>query len=241
MKDIVIIGLEIVIGLLSAYLLYYARQKGKNQADKEDLKKLTEVVEDIKKKNNEEIELLKAKLSILTDKKVQLFSEEKEALIIFFSQLNKWIWESLNLYLNEYNHTNYKDLSDRLTIMRDAFNQTNVSFAKVQLLVKDNDLILAGHQAISETLNLHHFNENLVQRLLRTLSSEKIFDDQLTSGKIDLKNSCMSDFYMKVAIDNEAEKKAVWEEYLAKNNDMFSTAIKKTNSFKDKAKKYLNA
>lgn len=66
--QLIIIFLQIAIGLLSAYLLYYAQQKGKNQADKEDLKKLTEVVEEVKKKNNEEIELLKANLSLLTDR-----------------------------------------------------------------------------------------------------------------------------------------------------------------------------
>ncbi len=149
MTDIVIIALEIIIGLLSAYLIYYAQQKGKNQADKEDLKKLTTIVEDVKKKNSEEIELLKANLSVLTDREKQIFSEEKEAIIIFFSQLHKWIWDSLNIYLNEYNHSNYKELSDRLIIMRDAYNQTNVSFAKVQLLVKDETLIKAGHDAMS--------------------------------------------------------------------------------------------
>lgn len=62
--QLIIIILQIVIGLLSAYLLYYAQQKGKNQADKEDLRKLTVIVEEVKKKNNEEIELLKANLSL---------------------------------------------------------------------------------------------------------------------------------------------------------------------------------
>ena len=45
-----IITLQIIAGLLSAYLIYYAQQKGKNQADKQDLKKLTEIVEDVKQK-----------------------------------------------------------------------------------------------------------------------------------------------------------------------------------------------
>lgn len=237
---IIVIILQAAIVLLVAYLSNYANQKGKNLADKEDLKKLTEIVETVKKKNIEEIELLKANLSILTDKKSQLFSEEKEAIIIFFSQLHKWIWDSLNIYLNEYNHTNYKDLSDRLIIMRDAYNQTNVSFAKVQLLVKDNDLINLGHEAIVETLKLHHFKENLIQRLSWTLSGEKILVDQIISGKMDLKSSGLSDFYMTQAKDREAEKKAVWDEYLAKHKDTFATAIIKANNFKDKAKIYLN-
>ena len=240
MTDIVIIALEIIIGLLSAYLIYYAQQKGKNQADKEDLKKLTVIVEDVKKKNNEEIELLKANLSVLTDKEKQIFSEEKEAIIIFFSQLHKWIWDSLNIYLNEYNHSNYKDLSDRLIIMRDAYNQTNVSFSKVQLLAKDETLINAGHEAIIETLKLHHFKENLIQRLSSSLAWEKILVDQITSGKADLtKLPELRDFYVTQTKDKEAEKKEIWNEFLVKNKDIFGAALQKINIFKNLAKKYL--
>lgn len=241
MTDIIIITLEIIVGLLSAYLIYYAQQKGKNQADKEDLKKLTEVVEDVKRKNNEEIELLKANLSILTDKKAQLFTEEKEAIIVFYSQLNKWIWDSLNLHLNEYNHTNYTELSNKLIQIREAYNSTNVAFAKVQLLVKDENLIKAGHEAIMETLKLHHFKEGLMQQLTTTLAWEKGMVESLLSNKEDLgKLPELRDFYKEQAQKRDAEKKAVWEEYLQKNQEFFGNAIKKINSFKDLAKKYLN-
>jgi len=238
--DILIIILEIIIGLLSTYFIYYARQKGKNQADKNDLKKLTIIVEDVKKKNNEEIELLKANLSILSDKKIQLFSEGKEAIIVFYAQLHKWIWDGLNIHLNEYDHSNYNDLKERTIKIRDDHNHTNVTFSKVQLLVNDDDLINAGHEAIIETLKLHHFKENLMDRLLFVLSWEKTLIDEITSGKTDLKtHSELSDIYQKSAKEKEAEKKVIWDEYLAKNQDMFGAAIKKIIEFRYKAKKYL--
>ena len=96
------------------------------------------------------------------------------------------------------------------------------------------------HEAISETLKLHHFKESLIQRLSWSLLGEKIIADEITSGKVDFNNSMLSGFCMSQAKNREAEKKAVWEEYLAKNNDVIGTAIKKANDFKGKAKKYLH-
>jgi hypothetical protein len=239
--QLIIIFLQIVIGLLSAYLLYYAQQKGKNQADKEDLKKLTVIVEEVKKKNNEEIELLKANLSLLTDREKQIFGEEKQAIIDFFAQLNTWIWDSLNIYIHEYNHSNYQEISSRLITMRDAYNQTNVTFSKVRLIVTDEELIKAGHEAIMKTLELHHFKEGLLKRLVSTLSWEKILVDQIVNKEVDFRTmtSDLRDFYQRQAEKHEKDKKAITDEYYAKNQDIFNPAIGEVNNFKDKAKVYL--
>jgi hypothetical protein len=233
--------LQIVIGLLSAYLLYYAKQKGKNQADKEDLRKLTEIVEEVKKKNNEEIELLKANLSLLTDREKQIFGEEKQAIIDFFAQLNTWIWDSLNIYIHEYNHANYQDISTRLIAMRDAYDQTNVTFSKVQLIATDKDLIKSGHNAIMKTLELHHFKEGLLIRLSSTLSWEKILIDQIVNKQIDFRTMTgeLCDFYQRQAEKHEKDKKEIINEYFAKHKDFFNPAIEEVNNFKDKAKEYL--
>lgn len=239
--QLIIIFLQIVIGLLSAYLLYYAQQKGKNQADKEDLKKLTEIVEEVKKKNNEEIELLKANLSLLTDREKQIFGEEKQAIVDFFAQLNTWIWDSLNIYIHEYNHANYQDISTRLIAMRDAYNQTNVSFSKVQLIATDKDLIKNGHDAIMKTLELHHFKERLLKRLSSTLGWEKILVDQIVNKEVDFRTITteLREFYQRQAEKYEKDKKAITDEYFAKNQEIFKPAIDKVNNFRDLAKQYL--
>ncbi|MBW8325136.1 MAG: hypothetical protein K0M50_10270 [Prolixibacteraceae bacterium] len=239
--EMTIIILQIVIGLLTAYLIYYAQQKGKNQADKEDLRKLTEIVEDVKRKNNEEIELLRANLSLLTDREKQIFNEEKQAIVIFFAQLNTWIWDSLNIYIYEYNHSNYQEISSRLIVMRDAYNQTNVAFSKVRLIVTDEEVIKAGHDAIIKTLELHHFKEGLLKRLVSTLSWEKILVDQIVNKEVDFRTmtSDLRDFYQRQAEKHEKDKKEITDEYFAKHNDIFKPALGEVNSFKDKAKVYL--
>jgi hypothetical protein len=239
--QIVILILQIIIGLLSGYLIYYAQQKGKNQADKEDLKKLTEIVEEVKKKNNEEIEMLKANLSLLTDKEKQIFEEEKESIILFFSQLNTWIWDSLNIYINEYNHANYQDISTRLINMRDAYNKTNVYYSKVRLIVNDKDLLNSGHEAIMKTLELHNFKEGLLQRLVSTLSWERILVDQIVNKQIDFRTMTtdLRDFYQRQAEKNEKEKKEITDTYYAHHSEYFGTTMEKINDFRTKAREYL--
>jgi len=237
-----IILLEIIIALLGTYLVYYARQKGKNQADKEDLKKLTETIEEVKYKYTKENELLRANLNILTSKKNILFNEEKEAIIKYFGQLNKWIWDGLNVQVVDYNHTNFHELSERLINMRDDHNKTNIEFAKVQLLVKNEELIKIGHETNLKTLELHHFTESIIKSLQRILSWEKIRVDQFTSKDFDFNKLSveMKDFYQNQAKDREVEKKQIIDKYFEKHQEFFSPVIQLRDQFKELGKKYLN-
>jgi len=242
MSDFWIILLEIIIALLGAYLIYYARQKGKNQADKEDIAQITKNVEEIKHKYSEDIEMLKAELSLIINKKSILFTDEKEAIIQYFAQYNKWLWDGLNVHITEYNHTNFHQLSDKLIKMRDDYNQTNIAFAKLQLLVNNEELINKGLDANIATLKLHHFEETLIQKMERTLSWEKIMINQITNKEFDFRNAPkdLQDFFIKQAEDNKAELKKINDEYFQEHPKCFDPAIKLRNEFKNMSKKYLN-
>jgi len=126
--------------------------------------------------------------------------------------------------------------------MRDDHNQTNIAFAKVQLLIKDSDLVQLGHDTNMKTLELHHFKESLIKRLQSALSWEKILVDQFTSKDFDFNR--LSDetksFYQDQAKEREAERKAVIDEYFEKNSEHFNPAIKLRNEFMAKAQEYLN-
>ncbi|HET6991776.1 MAG TPA: hypothetical protein VFJ43_10650, partial [Bacteroidia bacterium] len=171
----------------------------------------------------------------------QIFSVEKESIIVFFAQLNTWIWDSLNIYIYEYNHSNYGDISQRLIIMRDAYNQTNVAFSKVRLIVDDSELVKAGHDAIKKTLALHHFAEGLLKRLSSTLGWEKILVDQIVNKQVDFRNITteLRDFYKEQAKQHEADKKEITDEYFAKHSEHFQPVMEAENGFKIIATKYL--
>jgi hypothetical protein len=241
MNTTILIIFQILALVLTAYLIYYAREKGKNQASKDDLKELTKIVEDVKKENLKELELLKANLLVFSDKEKQIYSEEKEATIIFFAQLNNWIWDSLNIYIYEYNHSNYQEIASRLILMRDNYNKTNVTFSKVKLIVDDEELIMAGHEAISKTLKLHHFVEGLLQRLSSNLGWEKIMVNRVLNKEIDFLtlSGNMQDYYKNEAKSNSTERKIITAEYFSQHNETFDPAINSINNFKTLAKKYL--
>jgi hypothetical protein len=241
--EVTIIILQVLVGALGAYILFYAQQKGKNLADKQDLRNITQIVEEIKKNNTAEIELLKNNLDFISSRKLEVFSEEKEALVGFYAQINTWLWEGLNARLNEYNHTNYSDLSDKLVSMRDMYNKTNIAFSKVQLLISENELIMAGHYAIKEVLNLHHFVEGLYFKLKRNLASEKIAIDQLFDKKFDFKSlpKEFQQFQMDQATERNKERVEILETYHSKHSDFFNPALKLVYDFQGLATDYLRS
>jgi hypothetical protein len=241
--ELTIIILQVIAGLISAYLLFFAQQKGKNLADKQDLHHLTEIVEEIKKNKSNEIEILKASLDFIKSRKLEVFSEEKIALVDFYAQINTWMWDSLNARLNEHNHTNYLQISDKLVFTRDMYNKTNIAFSKVQLLISDNDLIVAGHRAITEVLKLHHFVEGLYLKQKLNLASEKGAIDLLFDKKFDFKQlpKEIQDFQMQQASDRKKEREEILETYNSKHGEFFNPAMNAVYTFQGLATAYLRS
>ena len=70
-------------GLLGAGLMSYFSEKGKNKAIKEDLGKMTQIVEGIKLTYSKENEELKAQLNLLVSKQNSLHADVKRAVFEF--------------------------------------------------------------------------------------------------------------------------------------------------------------
>lgn len=236
-----IIAIQIIVGLLTVSLIYYVQQKGKNQADKEDLRDLTEIIEDVRHKYAKENELLKSSLSLFTSKQNILFTEGKNAIIEFYSNLNKWLWHNLNISAHEYNLTNFTELSSRLLAMRDNYNDTNISFGKIQILANDENLIEAGHDAIMDTLYLHQFIEKTIKDLQLILSTDKYLLDTFCSkeSKFDQLSPEIKSYFEKKANDSANDKMKVVDNFLNEKSALFSKAMNKRNVFRDLAKNYL--
>lgn len=171
---IITLGLNLFIGLYVLYLKEYFGKKGENLADKEDLEELTTIVEDVKSKFQEENEILKTNLGIIANKRNLIFSEQKQCIIDFSTELNIWIWDALKINVFEYGHNNHFDLADKIIKLRDQYNKVQIAYSKVQLLVDSPDLVSKGHEAVTETLKLHNFVDLKVSGLKRNLSWERI-------------------------------------------------------------------
>ena len=236
-----IILLQIIITFLGAFLFKYIKQKADNQADKEDLKKLTTIVEEVKKKNNEEVELLKTNLDIISNREKEIFNEEKLAIIDFFTQLNRWIWGSMNVYLNDFNHTNYKNIDNDIDEIRNSYKETQIAYGKVKLLISDKDLIIKGHYLIKNTLELHHFVEEKLQRLKDTLSYERTLVDQITRKGFDFEKMSdeMKDFYKSSSKENKKERDEILNEFYVGHSENWDKVVNELQVFQDSANEYL--
>ena len=232
--------IEIVIGIISAYLLYYVHKKGQNQADKEDLKKLTEIVEDVKMKNNIEIESIRANLSLLTDRGKQIFSEEKDSIIVFFAQLNTWIWESLNNNIDDYTISNFDDIPNKLIHMQDDYNKTKVTFSKVVLIINNSELVSKGKEAINTTYQLHIYRTAYLKELYKIINQIKESKTELakTYGNEEDAENYIAQYGI-IYNKSISAKVEIMKEYNVKNIVLFDTAIISVAIFKESAQNYL--
>lgn len=241
MTNLFIILLEIIIGLTSAYLIYYVRKKGQNQADKEDLKNLTVIVEDVKMKNSKEIESIKANLSLLTDRSKQIFSEEKDSIIVFFAQLNTWIWGCLNVCLNDYNALKSEDIPRKLIELKDAYNKTNVAYAKVTLIINDKVIVETGREAINKTFDLHELRENILIKLHGNFQNLNKVNEDIADFKDEYMPNPSTHIDTLIAFSNSFDINRI--KLITDNNGrylvLFDTAMEAVNAFKDSAQKYL--
>lgn len=230
MTNPILITIEILIILIYPFVVTYFNQKAKNQADKEVLKKLTVIVEDIKKENTLQI-----------DRGKQIFSEEKDSIIVFFAQLNTWIWESLNINFEDYNYLKIEDISKRRIAMQDAYNKSNVAFAKVMLIINDTDLVEAGKDAIKKTYEVHIFRESILIELIGNLQIQSTIKDKIANyyNENNENPSAPVESLIAYSKNYEDNRKKLICNNKVKNIELFGASMKSVNVFKDSAQNYL--
>jgi hypothetical protein len=114
-KQLIYNFLTIVISLTIFYLFKsywpkYFEAKGTNQATKEDIGEITEIVENIKSDLLHQNELLKAQLSFKNQHRLNLKTAEREAIFDFNKRISAWLFSLIRFTFSGYNIDNYKEL-----------------------------------------------------------------------------------------------------------------------------------
>jgi len=236
---LLVVSISILLNIGQIYLIYSQSRK---YADKSDIRLLTDILGQIHDRNIEENELLKSNLSIHTGQNNHIFNERKNAILDYFSSLNTWMWDGLNLTVQDYNHVNFEEITKRITNIKDYYNKTNISFAVMQLTIDSDQLVKIGYEAMMDTLKLHHFVENTMKNYQKTLSWEKTLLDKITSKDYDFfkLSPDMKSFYERQARENEDEKRRVLDGYNDRHWELFKQAIADRNLFRDVAKEELS-
>jgi hypothetical protein len=222
--------------------IYFIYSQSRKYADKSDVRLITDILSQIYEKNIEENELLKSNLNIHTGQNNHIFNERKNAILEYFSSLNTWMWDGLNLTVQDYNHVNFEEITKRITNIKDYYNKTNICFAVMQLTIDSEQLVKIGYEAMMDTLKLHHFVENTMKNYQKTLSWEKTLLDKITSKDYDFfkLSPDMKSFYERQARENEDEKRRVLDGYNDRHWELFKQAIADRNLFRDVAKEELS-
>lgn len=131
-----------ILGLwLKNYLPSYFSQKGKNLADKEDIKELTNSIESVKQEFSHKIESFKSKLSIEQEYIIRHNMEERDAILKYWECISAW---NLNIAINKYESYEY----DHFFRNPSLFNDLNkcmlnaISAHSILQLKSSNDEIL---------------------------------------------------------------------------------------------------
>lgn len=162
----VILVVNVVVGGFIYRYGSYMKKKGDNQATKDDIGKITHIVEEAKKQHTNEIESLKSNLDVSAQRRKIIFEDGKKALYEFYSLINNWF-----LYGRKSNYDAIYDSNDYT--FADEVEVDVIEFAKkvyvqknmIELLVIDKELIKAVVDVYEAYM--HHYNS--IRRHMSTL------------------------------------------------------------------------
>jgi len=124
----IIIDVLFLLGVLYlAFFRSYFQEKGKNLATREDIQKITSLVENVK-----------TQLQYSLQAKLVLKREEHDALLNYYTRLYAW-FHSINTFnFTGVTHENLNILDERFTCLTTLHHNTNMALAKVCVLTDDD-------------------------------------------------------------------------------------------------------
>lgn len=160
--------INIVIGLCLGYFLSYLQEKAKNKATQQDIKGITQSIEEVK-----------SDLAILTHKKITLSSEKAKSLLEYYKKLNKWI--NYIIYLHLYDHSENPEL--HFLRVQENLEKLYYNFlsadAKTDVyFVTDYELLKAKNNIIQPAMKLSAI---ALQYLLKARTEATVFQLILSS------------------------------------------------------------
>lgn len=169
---LILIILQIVTALTSAYLLTYVKRKANNYADKNDLKELTKIVETEKSKYAADLSIIKAQLDIAVGNKRSYREKEVEAVIEFYSFCNWLVYDFLNLDFTWFNSAHIEEIEKLQNAAFENIKKMTVAKGKFDLFVSDMDLRKAGFELHSTCIDYTSRIQLFISRLSFSLKNQ---------------------------------------------------------------------
>ena len=150
---ILVTALNFGLVIYLAFFKSYFKEKGKNIDTKEDISKITNEIEKVKKRYNEENELLKTNLNFLLSYKQEENKEIKKAILEFYDAYNNWTFNYLELPFEKIHDNNYSLFLERNLFLDENFRKINIYRERLRLFVDDIKLLNLTEELIKMTRN----------------------------------------------------------------------------------------
>ncbi|MEJ5092875.1 hypothetical protein, partial [Sphingobacterium faecium] len=178
--SIIYIAITTISGfLLKNYIPSYFNQKGKNFADKEDIKELTLKVEEVKISFSKEIEFFRAKIDIDKSNHISYYEEEKKALINYHGLMYEWILKIFSTDINRVKMLSYEEIAT-LRNELDLFPKLSIALSKVRLIIRDEDIVKSSQIFITEVIKY----KSEVEKVLMNIQHKIQYKQRLTEMSI---------------------------------------------------------
>lgn len=164
MKELIHYFIEFLLIICSLFVFYklknfypkYFEAKATNQATKEDIGEITEIIETIKSDISQQNEFLKAQLSLSNQHKLNIKSAEREAIFEFNKQKSVWIYSLVRFSFYKYDQNTFREIdrANHLGYQKRQYN-CDLATAHLVLFMHDNEFLDLKEKLINEIILLH--------------------------------------------------------------------------------------
>ncbi|RED26587.1 hypothetical protein BD847_0507 [Flavobacterium cutihirudinis] len=119
----------------------YFETKATNQATKEDIGEITEIVENIKSDLLKQNEILKAQISFNNQHRLNLKNAEREALFAFNKHIAAWFYYLIRFSFSNYDINNYQEIKQSLKEFAKRQYDSDLAEAHLTLFMQDQEFI----------------------------------------------------------------------------------------------------
>jgi len=206
---VVLIGLFLYF-LFKSYWPKYFETKGTYRATKEEIGKITEIVEEIKTDLANKTEELKAQLSFSTQHKLNLKSAEREALFDYNKKVSAWLYSLVRFDMTRYNIDNYKELDKVAIEFSRRQYECDLAQAHLLLFLHDQDYRELNRDFTISIIKYEHLLANAILEFKSIYSMTEI---NLGAKPIDKQITIMQEMYEKAKVTYAKYKDDTMEQY----------------------------
>jgi len=150
------ISILAVISIVTNYSISYLKQKGKNYADKEDIKQITKLIEETKFTFTNETEKLKMELNIIGNTQLSIIHEQRNAIIDFLKSYALWCNSIIFIPLEIILEINIKAIDKHLLKLNRCLEDILLKETVVDMFVTSEEILKTKADLKKRTLENYY-------------------------------------------------------------------------------------